>query len=226
MRLGPPELAALAALEARPRTVRGRRPSWSRSARPSQRAFILQRGWACAYKLLPDGGRQVIDFRLPGDFMGLRSVLLRTSDHSFAAVTEIVVAEVSGPRMLASFQALPRLGAAILWAASRDEAMVVEHLVGDRPAQRPGPHRPPPGRARAAPAAGRAGRRGRLRLPLEPVSAGRRAGPDRDPRQPRPAPAARAPPLDLPRRPGRVPRPAAAAPARRPPWRLPRPGTH
>ena len=32
--------------------------------------------------------------------------------------------------MLDTFQALPRLGAAILWAASRDEAMVVEHLVG------------------------------------------------------------------------------------------------
>ena len=44
-------------------------------------AFILQEGWACAYKLLPDGGRQVIDFSVPGDFMGLRSVLLRTSDH-------------------------------------------------------------------------------------------------------------------------------------------------
>jgi CRP-like cAMP-binding protein len=32
--------------------------------------------------------------------------------------------------MLDTFQGLPRLGAAILWAASRDEAMVVEHLVG------------------------------------------------------------------------------------------------
>jgi CRP-like cAMP-binding protein len=32
--------------------------------------------------------------------------------------------------MLETFRALPRLGAAILWAASRDEAVVVEHLVG------------------------------------------------------------------------------------------------
>jgi CRP-like cAMP-binding protein len=37
---------------------------------------------------------------------------------------------VPAQRMLDTFQALPRLGAAILWAASRDEAMVVEHLVG------------------------------------------------------------------------------------------------
>jgi CRP-like cAMP-binding protein len=31
------------------------------------RAYILQRGWARCYKLLPDGGRQIITFSLPGD---------------------------------------------------------------------------------------------------------------------------------------------------------------
>jgi hypothetical protein len=56
-------------------------------------------------------------------------VLLRTSDHGFAAVSDIVVAEVSARQMIDTFQRVPRLGAAILWAASRYEAMVVEHLV-------------------------------------------------------------------------------------------------
>lgn len=92
-------------------------------------AYILQSGWACSYKLLADGGRQIINFPLPGDFLGLRSVLLRTSDHAFAALTDIVVSSVSGPRMLEVFNDNPRLAAAVLWAASRDEAMVVEHLV-------------------------------------------------------------------------------------------------
>lgn len=126
--LGAAELAALAALEAKPRQV----PAGTELVHERQighRAFILQQGWALAYKLLPDGGRQVIDFRVPGDFMGLRSVLLRTSDHSFAALTDLVVSEVPADRMIASFNELPRLGTAILWAASRDEAMVVEHLV-------------------------------------------------------------------------------------------------
>ena len=127
--LGEGELAALAGLEGRPRPVpAGAELIQEREA--GQRAFVLRRGWACCYKLLPDGGRQVIDFRLPGDFLGLRSVLLRTADHSSAAVTGAVVAEVPARRMLATFRELPRLGAAILWAASRDEAMVVEHLVG------------------------------------------------------------------------------------------------
>jgi len=92
-------------------------------------AYILQAGWACSFKLLPDGGRQIIAFPLPGDCVGLRSVLLRTSDHSFSSLTDAVVSRVEGARMMSIFSEFPRLGAAILWAASRDEAMVVEHLV-------------------------------------------------------------------------------------------------
>ena len=93
------------------------------------KAYILQKGWACSYKLLADGGRQIINFPLPGDFLGLRSVLLRTSDHSFSGLTDIVVSSVEGARMMQVFNDQPRLAAAILWAASRDEAMIVEHLV-------------------------------------------------------------------------------------------------
>lgn len=92
-------------------------------------AFVLQSGWGCSYKLLPDGGRQIISFPVAGDCVGLRSVLLRTADHSFSALTDAVVSAVEGARLLQTFNEFPRLGAAILWAASRDEAMVVEHLV-------------------------------------------------------------------------------------------------
>jgi CRP-like cAMP-binding protein len=94
------------------------------------RAYILQAGWAYSYKLLPDGGRQVITFSLPGDLLGVRSVLLRTSDHSFATFSASLVTPISVKRIIAIFNEFPRLGAAILWSISRDEAVVVEHLVG------------------------------------------------------------------------------------------------
>ena len=126
--LQPGELTSLAGLEAHHRPISAQTEIVHEGQRGHQ-AFILQEGWASAYKLLPDGGRQVINFSVPGDIMGLRSVLLRTSDHSFAAVTDIVVAEVTGQQMLETFERVPRLAAAILWTASRDEAMVVEHLV-------------------------------------------------------------------------------------------------
>src|SRR3954463_9017346 len=123
------DLTALTELEAQHRSIAAD-TELVHEREAGQRAFILQQGWACCYKLLHDGGRQVIDVRLPGDFIGLRSVLLRTADHSSATVTDAIVAEVPARRMLETFRALPRLGAAILWAASRDEAVVVEHLVG------------------------------------------------------------------------------------------------
>lgn len=100
-------------------------------------AFVLAEGWACSYKMLPDGGRQIVDFQIPGDFLGLRSILFRTSDHSVDAITRIEASEVLGQDIFDAFNHAPRLAIAVLWAASRDEAMVVEHLanIGRRTAE-------------------------------------------------------------------------------------------
>jgi len=95
----------------------------------NQSAFILAEGWACSFKMLPDGERQIVDFQVPGDFLGLRSVLFRTTDHSVEAITKIEASEVLATDILDGFANAPRLATAVLWAASRDEAMVVEHLV-------------------------------------------------------------------------------------------------
>jgi CRP-like cAMP-binding protein len=126
--LGRDELAAVAELESKRRAIAAG-TDLVHEQQVGHHAFILEDGWACSYKLLSDGGRQVIDFPIPGDVIGLRSVLLRASDHSFAAVTNIIVAELSARQLIAAFEQQPRLGVAFLWAASRDEAMVVEHLV-------------------------------------------------------------------------------------------------
>lgn len=92
-------------------------------------AFVLAEGWACSYKMTPEGDRQIVDFQVPGDFLGLRSILFRTSDHSIEAVTRIKATEVLASDLFDAFAEAPRLATAVLWAASRDEAMVVEHLV-------------------------------------------------------------------------------------------------
>jgi len=122
------ELDHLAGLESsRIRVARGR--ELVHEGEPGQVAHIIHVGWACSFKLLPDGGRQIIAFPIPGDCVGLRSMLLRTSDHSFSALTDATVSRISAASMREVFTEYPRLGAAILWATSRDEAMVVEHLV-------------------------------------------------------------------------------------------------
>ncbi|MGV8988886.1 MAG: Crp/Fnr family transcriptional regulator [Cypionkella sp.] len=95
-----------------------------------QVAYILSDGWACSYKLLSNGSRQIVDFQIPGDFLGLRSVLLRSSDHNVEPVTAVEASEVRAADLLDVFATTPRLASAVLWAMSRDEAMLVEHLVG------------------------------------------------------------------------------------------------
>ena len=126
--LSPEELKCLAEMQRNPLTVR-RGKQLTLEGQTEHKAFVLHDGWACSYKLLPNGGRQIISFPIAGDIVGLRSVLLRTADHSFSALTDAVVSPVEGTHVLRCVIDFPRLGAALLWAASRDEAMVVEHLV-------------------------------------------------------------------------------------------------
>jgi len=94
-----------------------------------QAAYVIASGWVCSYKLLPGGSRQIVDFQIPGDFLGLRSVLFRTADHNAEPITPVEASEVLAVDLLTAFTETPRLATAVMWAASRDEAMVVEHLV-------------------------------------------------------------------------------------------------
>nr|WP_085828273.1 Crp/Fnr family transcriptional regulator [Roseovarius gaetbuli] len=127
--LSAPEISALESLHKRRRTfVAGR--DLVHQGQSEQAAYILASGWAVSYKIMEDGQRQIVDFQIPGDFLGLRSVLFHLSDHSVEPVTNIDVTEILLPDLLDAFSRTPRLAMAILWAASRDEAMVVEHLVG------------------------------------------------------------------------------------------------
>jgi CRP-like cAMP-binding protein len=122
------ELDALERLRKRVRTfVAGR--DLIHQGQAGHSAYVLVSGWAYSYKLLPDGQRQIIDFHVPGDFLGLRSVLLHLSDHSIEPITDIEATEIDVADLLEAFARMPRLATAVLWAASRDEAVVVEHLV-------------------------------------------------------------------------------------------------
>jgi CRP-like cAMP-binding protein len=122
------ELACLSDLQCHPAHIK-RGTALAHEGELAHKAFILQSGWACSYKDLREGGRQIISFPLPGDIVGLGTILLRSSDHSFAALTDVVVSPFSVPAMMALFEKFPRVAAAVLWAESQNAAMVIEHLV-------------------------------------------------------------------------------------------------
>jgi CRP-like cAMP-binding protein len=128
MPLSPEEMVCLGDMQSSPVKVpRGKQ--LTTEGQTGHKAFVLQSGWACSFKDLENGSRQIISFPIAGDCVGLRSVLLRTADHSFSALTDAVVTPVDGADLMKCVIEFPRIGTALLWAASRDEAMVVEHLV-------------------------------------------------------------------------------------------------
>lgn len=91
--------------------------------------FIIAEGWALSFKILPNGDRQIIDVHIPGDFLGVRSVFFKESDHTVEALTDIEVSELQTAEISEGFSLFPRLATAVRWASARDEAMLAEHLV-------------------------------------------------------------------------------------------------
>jgi CRP-like cAMP-binding protein len=50
---------------------------------------LLVEGWACRYKMLEDGRRQILSFFLPGDICDFNVFVLRHMDHSMLALTAV-----------------------------------------------------------------------------------------------------------------------------------------
>ena len=46
----------------------------------TQQIFLLLDGWACTFKRLPDGNRQIVDINVPGDILGWNNLTQGPSD--------------------------------------------------------------------------------------------------------------------------------------------------
>jgi CRP-like cAMP-binding protein len=122
------DVACIVALEEQELVVAPRTELISQDAE-GQSYFVLLKGWAACSKLLPDGRRQIINFALPGDFLGLRCFLLPRADHAVVTITEASVSQFPQQQMVDLIRANPKFGAAVLWALSFEQAIVVDHLV-------------------------------------------------------------------------------------------------
>lgn len=76
---------------------------------------IILSGWACRYKLLSDGRRQIVGIFLPGDLCGTHVRALLEMDHSIGALTSVTLAEVDADRLADIAARHPRIGKALWW---------------------------------------------------------------------------------------------------------------
>lgn len=102
----------------------------------SPHLYTLLRGWTFRHTTLPDGRRQVLNYGLPGDFMGLQMSLLGEMEHTVTALTDVTLCVFDRERLWDLFKNYPELSYNITWMAAREELILDGHLValGQRPA--------------------------------------------------------------------------------------------
>lgn len=95
-------------------------------------------GFGCRYKVLPDGGRQIMAWLVPGDFCDLHVAILGAMDHGVATLSASKVAFISPDAVTRLGERSPALSKALWWATLADEGVLREWLVnmGRRPADR------------------------------------------------------------------------------------------
>jgi CRP-like cAMP-binding protein len=90
--------------------------------------FTLLRGWTFRYKTLADGGRQILNFVFPGDFLGLQGSTLDEMQHSAEALTNVVLCAFPRDKLWELYSHFPGLAFDVTWLASRSEQMLDENL--------------------------------------------------------------------------------------------------
>jgi CRP-like cAMP-binding protein len=97
--------------------------------RPDACCLILD-GWACRYKMLPDGERQIMSFHIPGDIPDLQSLYLKTMDHSLATLVPTKVALIQHRDMHDVVRRFEGISTALWRDSLIDAAIFREWMVG------------------------------------------------------------------------------------------------
>src|ERR1700730_18205632 len=92
-------------------------------------AFVVTRGIACRYRLMPDGRRQILTILIPGDSFDLYGFLLKATDHSVATIGPTRIAAIDREAVMDVVLNHPRIGAALWWSAMQEQAMLRERIV-------------------------------------------------------------------------------------------------
>lgn len=115
MPLDDADRAALSRLETGPVCVRPARSDIACEGDNPTVIRLLVSGWACRYKDLPDGRRQIVGFFLPGDFCDLNVYILSELDHSIGALTAVRYFDIQPQHFQDVIDERPQLTRALLW---------------------------------------------------------------------------------------------------------------
>lgn len=95
----------------------------------SAHIFTILSGWVFRYKMMPDGRRQILNFGLPGELLGLQTYVFDELDHSVEALTEVVLCVFPRDKIWTLFEKFPGLAFDMTWLAARSEHQLDSNLL-------------------------------------------------------------------------------------------------
>jgi CRP-like cAMP-binding protein len=90
--------------------------------------YTLYSGWAFRFKTLPDGRRQILNFLLPGDLVGLQAAMFDAAQYGVEALTDVELCLLPRRKVWALFDEMPGLAFDVAWLGSREEGYVDDNL--------------------------------------------------------------------------------------------------
>jgi CRP-like cAMP-binding protein len=95
----------------------------------SAHLYTVLSGWAFRYKTLPDGRRQILNYALPADFLGLQGSVAGEMQHSVEALTDMMLCVFPREKLWGLYTGHPALAFDVTWLAAREEQMLDEQLL-------------------------------------------------------------------------------------------------
>ncbi|RYB01345.1 Crp/Fnr family transcriptional regulator [Lichenibacterium ramalinae] len=99
-----------------------------REGQSSNEVRLILKGFACRYKMLPNGRRQIVAYLIPGDFCDLNAFILEAFDHSIGTLSECTVVDIPRQRIM-ELTDRPGIARAFWWVTLVDEGTLREWLL-------------------------------------------------------------------------------------------------
>src|SRR4029079_2178336 len=116
----PEELAFVSGFKTGEGTVKAGAPLFLEGATTAPLHTVMS-GLAFRYKLLPDGRRQILNYCMPGDFLGLQGSVMHEMQHSVEALSDMVLCVFQREGLWRLFESHARLSFARTWVAGASQ---------------------------------------------------------------------------------------------------------
>lgn len=95
----------------------------------SAHLFTVLSGWAFRYKVLEDGRRQILNYVVPGDLIGLQGTIMGEMQHSVEALSPVTLCVFERDKLMSLYNRHASLAFDLTWIAAQEERILDEHLL-------------------------------------------------------------------------------------------------